>query len=819
MKFWKNLAVCSALALSCIAFNGCNCSRNHQEISVDLDGDGVVSDWETIFDKLESPNRIISVNNIKEISSFAELKAINDNVSDVNYYKLTKNIDCGGEELNINLGNSVLYGNNKVIKNFKLKEIGFTVGEGEDATHIDANVYGLIYNGVGIYDLRLFMGYQQIEINNLNSSTFISPLVNVGTVDNLVIKGKLNINRLKTDGLSGDNRVDISMCMTNLTDIGEMVLENGYYSPNISNVETIGQINYTEEMTNARVRIGSIISHLTDNAMVYGAKSSVDIKAYSTGTLSVGGIVADNEDFVSTCEYIGTISTTYDPNSNNYIGGIVGRNFYDAEIKNCTNSGNITFDTDVVTSVKPKMQVGGIVGRNLGVVDYVENNGSIDIKSAYDLEIGGICGSSEYGIFSNVINRAKITLTNCPSVYIAEITGISKYGTYEKIIDMSNITINNGTITSTVRLGMITIFEDLSTSATDLVYNAEYTPTFAGVLMTGSVVVNQKKTSDDNKYFVYNLGLRNPYEYVVIDPDTGLPKTEVRTDGSGNPILDEEGQEIIDIIKDTQTPDQYDKLFYLADSYSIKKFNILGEDKAPVQEVLTFTYAKNSSKSDTVTSVSVPRLKLLFFVEDLGFKYGVNHGEIDLGMINSEIDIDKITFTLSVDKSLEKFFEDKKSNGELAMYDSYFDDELKYDGNLDNSKDRQSEMYSFLNALLLSNTSKMYKPLKVSYKFVSCQENVDTSIKLENNFARNLKYLIGLIVGAEPELKELASNKEDLTGSSEDVTIKYEYLMASDETYRYRFTFNVTQIVNDNASDNPMTNYIIYLQYNKDNVW
>ena len=71
MKFWKNLAVCSALALSCIAFNGCNCSRNHQEISVDLDGDGVVSDWETIFDKVESPNRIISVNNIKEISSFA----------------------------------------------------------------------------------------------------------------------------------------------------------------------------------------------------------------------------------------------------------------------------------------------------------------------------------------------------------------------------------------------------------------------------------------------------------------------------------------------------------------------------------------------------------------------------------------------------------------------------------------------------------------------------------------------------------------------------------------------------------------------------
>lgn len=819
MKFWKNLAVCSALALSCIAFNGCNCSRNHQEISVDLDGDGVISDWETIFDKVEAPNRIISVNNIKEISSFAELKAINDNVSDVNYYKLTKNIDCGGEELNINLGNSVLYCNNKVIKNFKLKEIGFTVGEGEDATHIDANVYGLIYNGVGIYDLRLFMGYQKIEINNLNSSTFISPLVNVGTVDNLVIKGKLDINRIKTDGLSGDNRVDISMCMTNLTDIGEMVSENGYYSPNISNVETIGQINYTEEMTNARVRIGSIISHLTDNAMVYGAKSSVDIEAYSTGTLSVGGIVADNEDFVSTCDYTGTISTTYDPNSNNYIGGIVGRNFYDAEIKNCTNSGNITFNTDVVTSAKPKMQVGGIVGRNLGIVDYVENNGSIDIKSAYDLEIGGICGSSEYGIFSNLINRAKITLTNCPSVYIAEITGISKYGTYEKIIDMSNITINNGTITSTVRLGMITIFEDLSTSATDLVYNAEYTPTFAGVLMTGSVVVNQKKTSDDNKYFVYNLGLRNPYEYVVIDPDTGLPKTEVRTDGNGNPILDEEGQEIIDIIKDTQTPDQYDKLFYLADSYSIKKFNILGEDKAPVQEVLTFTYAKNSSKSDTVTSVSAPRLKLLFFVEDLGFKYGVNHGEIDLGIINSEIDIDKITFTLSVDKSLEKFFEDKKSNGELAMYDSYFDEELKYDGNLDNSKDRQSEMYSFLNALLLSNTSKMYKPLKVSYKFASCQENVDTSIKLENIFARNLKYLIGLIVGAEPELKELASNKEDLTGSSEDVTIKYEYLMASDETYRYCFTFNVTQIVNDNASDNPMTNYIIYLQYNKDNVW
>ena len=814
MKFWKNLAVCSTLALSCIAFNGCNCSGYHPEVSVDLDNDGVISDWETIFDKMEESNRVIGVSNIVDISSFEQLKAINDTVSDVNYYKLTKNIDCGGEELNINLGKSVLLGNNKVIKNFKLKEIGYTTGEGEDKTHIDANVYGFIYNGVAVYDLRLFAGYQQIEINDLRNWNIASTLINVATVDNVVIKGKLEVNRLKTEGLSGGDRIDLSLGVASLSDIGEMI-SDGYYTPNISNISAIGEIKYGEEMTNSRVRIGGIIPHLGENGMVYGATSNVNIDAYSTGTLSVGGIVADNEDLVSTCEYLGTISTTYDPNSSNFVGGIAGRNLSSGEIKNSIVSGKITFNTSTVTSTVPKFMVGGVVGRNIGVVDYVENNATIDITNAYEIQIGGICGTSEYGIFSNIINRAKITLNSCKDVYIAEITGVSKYGHYEKIVDMSTITINNGAISSRVKLGMDTIFEDFSNGATNLKYNAEFTPTFTGILMTGNAVVNQKKVTDTSTNFVYNLGLRNPYEYEVIDEATGLPKTEVRTDGTGKPILDENDQEILDVITATSEPDLYTKLFYLSDSYSIKKYSITSDDAPAVQDVLAFTFAKDSSKSDFVAEVSSTRLLISFFVRDLGFKYGLNHNEIDLSGNDSEVDLNKIKFTLSTDKSLEKYFEAKTSNGELKIFDSYIDEELNYDAD----KDKYTEMYSYLNSLLLSNTTKAYKQLKVSYKFASCMDpnNSDSSIKLENNFARNISHILGLIVGVNPSITELDAGKKDITESNDNLVVRYEKLEVSDSNYRYTLTFNVTQMISDN--DSHLDNYVVYLQYAKVNKY
>ena len=78
MKFWKNFVICMVAIVPCLLFSACNCSRPQVEVYKDLDGDGIISEWETIFEKTDVPNRIITSGNIVEISSFDELKSINE---------------------------------------------------------------------------------------------------------------------------------------------------------------------------------------------------------------------------------------------------------------------------------------------------------------------------------------------------------------------------------------------------------------------------------------------------------------------------------------------------------------------------------------------------------------------------------------------------------------------------------------------------------------------------------------------------------------------------------------------------------------------
>lgn len=811
MKFWKNLAICITLALSCFLFNGCNCSGRHIEVSKDLDGDGVISDWETVFESMAESNSSDRVGLVTEISSFDELKAINEHIDEVKFYKLTRNIDCNGEAVCINLGNSVLYGNNKVIKNFKLKELGLTVGEEDNSSHTDADVYGLIYGG-SIYDLRLFAGYQNIQLDNTYRTAYVSPFVEVGSLTNIVVKGRIDVERKDTEGLRGDNEVEISLCTINFNDPADFE-KSSYTQTRIDGVETIGKINYTEEdLPNSSVRIASVANCLYDNSSINNAKSSVDISAESSGSLIVGGIVAENNDMVSNSEYLGNINATYLPNMSTIIGGIVGRNNSSAEIKNIKTAGSINFETDIVTSIEPTLTVGGVVGRNLGVVNYIECESTINVKKTERLIIGGICGSSEYGIFSNIINRATLNITNCPKVTFAEICATAKRGHFEQIVDFSNTTIDNKTISSTVYLGMVTIFET-NIGKTDVKYDAEYSPTFKGIFMTGTVVVNQKKVGDSAD-FVYNLGLRNPYEYYEVDEAGNIIYKEV-LDDDNNPVKDEDSDTILTVPETaTRTPDVYSKLYYLENSYSIKSYLYAEETAVPQQQVISYTFAKDKKNSaDCVAPVSQSRPVLRFFVDDLGFKYGVNHNEIDLSGCQTVADLTNLKFVLSEEEGQEKYFEKQQYNGELAIFDRYFDDVLTYDEELD----KQTEMYSYINYLMLHDSIDLFVPIKVSRRFIECTNpEFGASMTMENDFAKNIKYLIMLIIDAEPTLEEKsASNQSAGMESDNNDLVKYECLKVYDSEYRYYFTFDVSQISEDDV-DSTREDYLIFLRYYKE---
>lgn len=821
-KFWKNLCVCSMAVVSSLSLWACG--KPAPEVSVDLDGDGVISAWETIFDSAnDSVRQIESSAEVVEISDLAGLKAINDNTQQTKVYKLTKNINCNGEALSINLANSVLLGNNKVIKNFKLGDCVYK--QADDQTDIPANLKGLFYNGVAIYDLRIFVGNQAIDLNNTNTTTIVSPLINVSNIENIEVRGKLKVNRVDTEGLSSNTSVDVSLLNAHINEVGVNIDSTKGLSIRKSTI--VGQIEYSETQdTNARIRIGGAIPHNAKNGQVYDVNSNVDIKSNSSGKLYLGGIAGESDDMISTCSTQGNINFVCTTSTDNRVGGIVGCNNETGEIKNCSTSDTIKFNEEMMRSGSIAMYVGGITGYNYGIMSYVTSDANISINNVLTCQVGGIAGASEDAIISNVISRGSINLSNIKTIYVSEMIGVSKGGYYETAVVTTNINIDNSEHNSYVYLGMLTMFEDFGI---DAMYNAEKAPNFTGILLGSKNTIYMRPSSNDN-IFNYNLGLRNPFKYVVLDED-GNPKEEIRVDQFGNPVLDENDNEIVDVVTATRVPDVYSKLFYTT-GYSVTKYNVTGDIHAT--EPLSFTYAKDSSNASIVSECSDSRLIVNFFVRNLGFKYGLNHSEIDL----SNLALDQLKFTLSKTEHLTKYFEKKSYNGELIYFDRFIENECAYDAS--------DEMFSLINSLIVSDKTNEFMPIKVSSKFAKSimrsssssgdnsdvsddlpldgdssqgsqdssapDDNEELTLTLAQNFGENIKELIFKMLNISPSIVELDSSKMELDLSS-DMFTKYIRLSFITADYRYYFTFDVSQMV---ADENMVEDsYILYLHYQK----
>ena len=800
------------------------CGKPAPEVSVDLDGDGVISAWETIFDSSNESSRQINASaEVVEISDLAGLKAINDNTQQTKVYKLTKNINCNGEALSIDLANSVLLGNNKVIKNFKLGDCVYKQADGQ--TNVAANLKGLFYNGVAIYDLRMFVGNQAIDLNNTNTTTIVSPLINVANIENIEVRGKLSVKRVDTEGVSANTSVDISLLNANINEVGVDIDRNKGLSIRKSTI--VGQIEYSEtQETNARIRIGGAIPHNAKNGQLYDINSTVDITSSSSGKLYLGGIAGVSEDMISTCTTQGNINFVCTTNTDNRVGGIVGCNYETGEIKNCATSASIKFNDDMMRSGSISMYVGGITGYNYGVMSYITSDANISINNVLTCEVGGIAGGSEDAIISNVISRGSINLSNIKTIYASEMIGRSKGGYYETAVVTTNINIDNSSHNSYVYLGMLTMFENFGI---DAMYNAENSPNFTGILLGSKNTIYMRPASNEN-IFNYNLGLRNPYKYVVLDED-GNPKEEIRVDQFGNPVLDENDNEIVDVVTATKVPDVYSKLFYTT-GYSVTKYNVTGDIHAT--EPLVFTYAKDSSNASIVSECSDSRLIVNFFVRNLGFKYGLNHSEIDL----SNLAFDKLRFTLSKSEHLTKYFEKKSYNGELIYFDRFIENECAYDAS--------DEMFSLINSLIVSDKTNEFIPIKVSSKFAKSimrnsassgdnsdefdpddvstngtdwdsvaqddEETEELMLTLAQNFGENIKELIFKMFNISPSIIELDASKAEIEPNA-DMLTKYIRLSFITADYRYYFTFDVSQMV---ADENMIEDsYILYLHYQK----
>lgn len=810
---WKKILVGAVLTTTMVGFSGCKRGNNNYE-SVDLDGDGVISEWETVFQPMNTSDRTV-YKTVKNIGSLGELKAINGKDKDTAYV-LTSNIDCNGETLAINIGPSnYLYGNNRIIMNFKLGKATFDVDD-EDSGFNDylsskpnSSSYCLFYNAGAVYDLRIFMGNQNFAPNDQDTSFDASALNSVKYVDNVIVKGAIKVKP----------HVDDAYKTYNLA-LG--VVDHCNENIEISNIETVGIVNYEDSDPNRQnaeeINISGIIPNLTYGSTIYNANTSASLNVNSKASMYVGLIASKNYGFVSSCTASGNINVIYTENSNLVCGGIVGSNAPLSEIKNCTMLGKIDFTSNIsfatVITLKTRAYVGGIVGKaSSSVVNFVTNDGTINGNNLTSLVIGGICGDADDVVFSNVIVRGSINLVNIDGISISNVSGKMAYGMIEKAIVLNDMTVDNRQYDlSTIRMGMVTIFEDGSLETFegddgnavdyyDMLSEDQKTPQFAYILVGGKNVVYTKKSVTNTKQFEYNLGLRNPFKYET---------------------MGENGDELESYVPLMK---RFVGLYYL-ESYKLQRFD--WEYDYANEVSLAIKYQEGEAKS--VASRSISNINSAkSFKNLLKLNYGTNHAEIDLSGIstsNTEESFKTIKYTLSESSALSTYFETAQYNGELSRFDKKFD--TPYDlGDENYSVD--DELFSFINYYVGIDVSgidgnSIYMPLLVSNQFfsgvvVSEDENGDiqeTNMSSASLFVDRVIKVLGKM-NCTTSMTCYTTGDEECDASASELKHIKVVAISDNSTNTYIFDFDVRNFMDkDTLLDAKGTAYyIINLLYSK----
>lgn len=825
-NIWKKLFVGALLTTAVAGFSGCKKDRDNN-ISVDLDGDGVISEWETVFESKGTSDRLV-YKTIKNIESLSDLKAINGKDKDTAYV-LTKNIDCDGETLSINVGASnYIYGNNKIIRNFKLGKATF--GNEEDTVDNGFKEYlsnnstttsmCLFYNAGAIYDLRLFMGKQTFDVSDAEMDTFeASPFNSVQYVDNVVVKGAIKVKSL---AYNKEKTYNLSLGM----------VDHSGLSVEMSNIEVQGLVDYTEETKSAiKLNMAGVIPTVTRLSSVYGVNAKANLSAYTkSAQLSLGLVASENYGFVSTTEGNGNINVLYTEQSSLYCGGIVGYNGGLAEVRNSTMNGEISFTSDMNFAITQLMEssasVGGIVGvSESGIISYCTSDATIIGTNLTNLKIGAICGSADRSMISNTISRGSINLTNINDLTIANIVGRMSYGTVEKAIALTDMVVDNHLFNmDKIRMGMVTVFEGetLSTYTKasteeggedevieyyDMLSDEQKTPEFGYILVGGKNEV-YTRTNDSNT-FECNLGLRNKFLYVPLNGETIEPESY------------------------TYSMQMFRDLYYL-ETYSVVQYYDNEGVKTRVNNLdVSYPSAGGTNKINVgqISTVCQPS----WFKTYLCFNYGANHNEVDLSGVsggqNAIQTLNTIKFTLSETLAKTRYYESEQYNGSLARFDKKFDticDVTDADYNM-----YDDELFSYLNYLLQLDMSYirppvdgLYASLVFNLKYFEGSvynegadgESVTETVYSPANFARRIEDALKQM-GCTASTTYLAKDGTECEANSDSLFKVYieSASVFSGVSTKYVFTFDVRNVVSDSliTDQNGEYCYVINLMYVK----
>ena len=803
-KIWKNLCACS-LALAC-GVGVAACGEDKDNKPKDLDGDGIVSSWETFFDESSNTNTNnghVIVGDIQEISNADQLLDINNNTDTRKIYVLTSNIDLGGGSVSINLGKSEFYGNNHTISNFTLGDMSSTDDFYYAENYSETNAKCLFYNGTGVYSTRLFMGVQTLNIDSSNSaSCLISPFINVPSLTGVEVKGRINLNAKNVYGRVGKSKVEASLLYSGVPTVvesdtlGEQIFDNDVQ---IENVNVDGLIVLSEESdSGVGFNIGTIASSITKNSTIYNAFSQAGIDAgVSSYQSNIGGVVGHNKGFISTCTYTGAIN--FNNNINGYaamecVGGIVGFNDSLAEIKNCSTNSAISMVNTEKEIRDNDYRFGGIAGMNRGgVIELCQSDATLNFSNISQIITGGICGYNDKGIISYGISRGSVNIVGVkPNANsndsgwskVAQVAGFSNLGYFEKVVTTTSINLDNSALpSSNVEVGLVTVF-DVSNDG------IECSPYFNKILVDGKTELFVGE--GEGHKVVYDRGLR--YSYRV--------------------LIGQEGEE--DVYSDTPVTPIIFKDLYKTNNYSLLKYTMAGGQKV---------------KDDSVTSdtplVVGRTITPSIMIDLLDFKDFLNHKEVSVG---SQVNLNELHFTIT-DKSerMQSYFGDSKYNGELAYFDREFTQSYIHTesalGSCEN--DKVDELFSFVYDLVKVGNVNSYA-IKLNDNFLGYSESGeeggeeygDRLSQKTRLFKEKMENVLSCL-GVTPNLMKLDVYGNDVElAESGTADVKYLQFTFNDETNFYEIKIDISNLESEKSTSGSdqeesvfNTEYILYLTF------
>ena len=449
-------------------------------------------------------------------------------------------LDVFGKEEVINLNGASLYGNGKTLEGFTMRPNSMSslydkqgTEETEEGRYDSVNTasvtnikYSLISNAVAIYDLNIYLGYNNVSIDpaiGINTTPYsliidFAPLRNVGIIDNIKTRGKVDINTSNTNaGYGAENtNVEISKVNVSMLAIGEddsaSALTNTqfdytYYPKGSEEIPEGTEYDYdlvikTDRLDeekfekndkgedvfvgidhtythsyDSKIKNVSITNSVVEGYINYEEKikekkldtENNEVLTYfdASKKLNIGGIYANADGgYNNVCNNSSDIKVNIVSGGSVAIGGITSDLTYNAFAEN--NDAKLKLNMQSVGD--SASTIGGLVGR---VEDMAELKNSVaDIqavivgesnitgKTTSHIAIGGAVGLNKgYAVYCDT--SSNVNVTNCDIVSSGAVAGASYNGVFVKNLANANVYIQDaenaysGTVVGSAVGGMI----------------------------------------------------------------------------------------------------------------------------------------------------------------------------------------------------------------------------------------------------------------------------------------------------------------------------------------------------------------------------